>query len=502
MWLLPSRGRPANLHRFFAACQETAISTPGLLLIDRADFEAHRNDYEALALPHHWGIVLTAAVSQGDKIREIWDREKLATLSWLGLIGDDNVPETLAWDRRLVDQLDGWNIASCNDGWQAPNRIGNCWVMSGPLVRALGYVFAPGMHHLFVDDLWETIGREASCWRVLLDVMVRHRHVMKGEAPVDATHRQAYGDGFTPAHPGPDRRHGLWAGDEAAYRAWLNGDRNLIVAKILDQRWKAGKSAPVQARAAAADAVTAARGRRAVSRRPMIGVPTARTPALEFTIAFADTLVKLTQLGMSYQTYFIIGSSNLPSARNKIAAKFLASNCTDLIFIDDDMGWHPDAVLRLLASEQQVIAGVGRKKVDKPNSDPNVWCLHRKADAGLRIPPQDAMGAVEVFAVGTAFMKIERSVFEAMIAAHPQWKRDGEEGMHADVRAKYHQFFRFDPDDQREMGEDYVFCKRWRELGGTVWVDPEIVLSHVGTKAWTGALAETMLPAPAAEKAA
>lgn len=227
----------------------------------------------------------------------------------------------------------------------------------------------------------------------------------------------------------------------------------------------------------------------------MIGIPTARAPVLEFTTAFADTLVKLTQLGMSYATYFLIGSSNLPAARNKIVAKFLTSNCTDLFFIDDDMGWHPDAFMRLLGSEQKIIAGVGRKKGDKPNNDPEVWCLNRMADEKMHIPPQDEMGAVQVFAVGTAFMRIERSVFEMMIAAHPQWKREGPYDMAADVKANYYQFFRFD-DDQLEMGEDFLFCKRWRELGGTIWVDPEIILSHVGSKAWTGSLAETMLPAP------
>jgi hypothetical protein len=493
MWLLPSKDRPGHLERFFDACRSTGLSTPGLLLIDAKDYERHRQAYDALELPHDWRIIKTIGVTQGDKIREIWETARQG-IGWLGLIGDDNVPETIAWDRRLVDALDGWNvgIVSCNDGWLAPNRVANCWVMSGELIRAVDYIFAPGMHHLFVDDLWETIGRDSSCWRVLMDVMVRHAHVMKGEAQPDATHQDVYGAGFTQKHHGPDLHNGLWKGDEEIYRAWLQGDRAVISAKIRSHR-----NEPARLKVAAkADPIVEARRKRAVSRRVMIGVPTARQPVFEFTVAFADTLVKLTQLGMAYETYFIIGSSNLPAARNKIAAKFLASRCTDLVFIDDDMGWNPDALLRLLASEQKVIAGVGRMKVDKPNSDPEVWCLHRKVAKDMSFPPQDSMGAVEVFAVGTAFMKVERCVFEQLIAAHPDWKRDGPPNMPADIRANYYQFFRFDPDDQREMGEDYVFCQRWRELGGSIWVDPEIVLSHVGSKAWTGALAETMLPAP------
>jgi hypothetical protein len=247
--------------------------------------------------------------------------------------------------------------------------------------------------------------------------------------------------------------------------------------------------------AGATDPVALARFRRAQSRRVMLATPCARAPVLEYTTAFADTCVNLTVAGIKYETHFVIGSSNLPNARNTIVARFLASQCTDLILIDDDMGWRPEAIIRLLASEQKVIGGVGRKKVEKPNSDPEVWCFSALTDENKTIPPQDAMGAVQVKAVGTAFLKIERSVFEDMIAAHPEWKRTGPHSMSDEVKAHYYKFFRFDldDDDEDEMGEDFVFCHRWRELGGTVWIDPQIGLVHVGFKAWAGCIADHLM---------
>jgi hypothetical protein len=234
-----------------------------------------------------------------------------------------------------------------------------------------------------------------------------------------------------------------------------------------------------------------ARLARARSRRLMICTPTARAPVLEYTLSFAETCVHLELTGIPYASQFVIGSSNLPRARNELVARFLASPCTDLIFIDDDMGWRPEAIVRLLASDKPVIAGVGRKRVDKPNTDPDVWCVHfpEGSEHGLT---QDEMGAVEALAVGTGLMKVERSVFETMTAAHPEWKRDGHDRMSDEVKAGYYQFFRFDPDDLTEMGEDFVFCRRWRELGGKVWIDPTITLTHVGSKAWTGCIAELM----------
>jgi hypothetical protein len=210
-------------------------------------------------------------------------------------------------------------------------------------------------------------------------------------------------------------------------------------------------------------------------------------------MAFAETCAMLERLRIRYASRFVVGSSNIPKARNILAARYLASGFTDALYIDDDMGWSANSVLRLLASDKPVIAGVGRKKVDKPNSDPNVWCCHfdETAAGGL---VQDEMGNIRLPRVGTGFMKIARTVFEQLIAAHPDWKRQGDPEMEPAVRANYYRFFKFD--DETELGEDYFFCERWRELGGEVWIDPSITLSHVGEKAWTGRIAEIMEAAP------
>jgi hypothetical protein len=95
------------------------------------------------------------------------------------------------------------------------------------------------------------------------------------------------------------------------------------------------------------------------------------------------------------------------------------------------------------------------------------------------------MGAIQVAHVGTAFLKISRDAFEQLIAAHPDWKRRGWKRMPETARAKYYRFFYF-PDDPDEIGEDVEFCRQWRALGGTVWIDPTIRLIHVGEKEYSG----------------
>ena len=239
---------------------------------------------------------------------------------------------------------------------------------------------------------------------------------------------------------------------------------------------------------------------RARSRRVMICTPIARHPTYQYALSLTDTCLLLERNGVAHARQFVIGSSNLPRARNELVARFLASNCTDLLFVDDDMGWDGNAALRLLSSEKPIAAVVGRKRVDKPNSDLEVWCGRPETAADGSGIIQDEMGLVRFERVGTGFIKIAREAFEMIAKAHPEWKRAGHAGMSDDVKANYYRFFRFG-DDAYETGEDFEFCNAWRALGGEIWVDVEQRLSHVGEKDYAGAFAELMQPAQVQEAA-
>jgi hypothetical protein len=246
MWLLPTWNRPASLIRFIDAYFATGATTPGLVLTDQADYDCHyawwRAPYTGNAkmpcLPFNWQFVITKSRNQGDKTREIWDEIK--DCSWLGLIGDDCIPVTPKWDALLTERLSPWSIISCNDAWQAPARLGNCWIMGGDLVRAMGGIFPGKLQHLFVDDVWETIGKEAQCWECRMDVTVRHAHVLKGEAKADETHTSVYG-------VKGDHSDGLWPEDAAEYKRWLEEDAPRVVQTVRQNRAELGLTQKTEA---------------------------------------------------------------------------------------------------------------------------------------------------------------------------------------------------------------------------------------------------------------
>lgn len=204
-WLLPTRKRLANLDRYFGAMRDMETSTPGLVLVNKEDLRDNRAAYDRVShlMPEGWDIIPCDGDSQGDKIREtqhLWWNDE-----WTGLTGDDQIVMTPGWDRLYLSKLTGWNFVTCDDGWTRPKRVGMqdtpkgriagfiCW--SGPLLRAVGCMFAPGMMHTYLDDMWEPIGTTTGCWEMALDIFIDHPHYQNGRTPEDETYTKAYAYG-------------------------------------------------------------------------------------------------------------------------------------------------------------------------------------------------------------------------------------------------------------------------------------------------------------------
>lgn len=450
MWLLPSLNRPHNLTRFARACREVGTATPGLILIDKADYAANGDAYRALDLPKHWRIAITKGVTQGEKLRELWPRYK--SDQWIGYLGDDCVPETPGWDLRLISALQGWNFVSCNDCWQAPKRIGNCAVFSGDLIRAVGYFWPPDLDHLYIDDLWENLGRETSCWLPRMDIVVRHVHVMKGEAPEDDTHRKAYSQES-------------WAHDTAVFEEWNKTQKP-----------------------AALVAIHALQGQRGVSIlnanfkgvNLMIATPSITDNYEQnYVTAFMQTFDLIKQHSASCQWTIERYNADIALARSRLISAFLASDCTHCLFIDADMGWDLSAVIRLFAANKDFVAVAGPKK-----SYPLRFAVtHEDKDGkAVMIVSDQLTGTAEVTGVGLAFALLTRACAVKMAEAYPEL------GFNDSSNSRLYGLFLPMVEDDRYFSEDFAFCRRWRKIGGKVFICPDVRLKHTGAHTFEGSL--------------
>ena len=44
--------------------------------------------------------------------------------------------------------------------------------------------------------------------------------------------------------------------------------------------------------------------------------------------------------------------------------------------------------------------------------------------------------------------------------------------------------------DRARLSEDLSFCKRWTNIGGEIWADPNAKLIHAGRKEWVGGISD------------
>ena len=87
--------------------------------------------------------------------------------------------------------------------------------------------------------------------------------------------------------------------------------------------------------------------------------------------------------------------------------------------------------------------------------------------------------------IPAGFMLLKRCVIEKMIQKHPETRFEPKDKKNPSGYA----LFNTEIYEGEFWGEDFVFCRRAREAGVEIWVDPMIQFDHAGN---IGALAEIL----------
>jgi len=191
-----------------------------------------------------------------------------------------------------------------------------------------------------------------------------------------------------------------------------------------------------------------------------------------------ETEWRLAQLGIPHGYKQVGGDQFIAKARNRLITEFLTEYpmATDLFFIDDDVGWPADAVIKFLNRPEDIVAGAYPKKTDKPEFPVE---LSMGEDGGLI----EKDGLYQANLAPTGFMRIKRRVLEALVKDCPTYTEACIEGK-AQRWALFEAGANYDKGEW--WGEDYVFCQKARNAGFSVWIDPDIEFTHRGNKRWAG----------------
>lgn len=175
----------------------------------------------------------------------------------------------------------------------------------------------------------------------------------------------------------------------------------------------------------------------------------------------------LLSVGLEFEVATLRNESLITRGRNVLTSMFLSSQYDRLLFIDSDIEFSSEDVAKLWNQDWDV--GVGAYSMKRPDKPVSAWV------GGKLVELKELKGPCPVDYAGTGFMMIKKEVFETL-KSHEKIE-EYEEG-----RVGQCWSFFMDPiEDGIHLSEDYFFCKRAREMGLKVMLDPSISLGHWGS---------------------
>jgi hypothetical protein len=228
------------------------------------------------------------------------------------------------------------------------------------------------------------------------------------------------------------------------------------------------------------------------------------------------SMMRLAILCNKYEIKYTISTlaneSLITRGRNTLVSFFMENpDATHLFFIDADIEFNPEDLLRMVAYDKPVVVGAYPKKavnwesilmaarnpdlsedansIEGHSSNYVVNFDFLNDEAGNRTSQvQIVDNLIRLRDAGTGFMCIRKDVIQRLFDAHPELKYVND--INVDKKFEPHMYALFDtlidPESRRYLSEDYAFCRLWQQLGGEVYLDPRTALNHVGHYTFRG----------------
>ena len=243
-----------------------------------------------------------------------------------------------------------------------------------------------------------------------------------------------------------------------------------------------------------------------------------------------NTKEVLKELGIEIHIEFCKNDSLVSRARNNLVAKAMFNpNMTHCLFIDNDITWQPTDILKLLIADKQLVGGVYPLKnynwkdllvdsADPTHPSPNViqkWIEKKNNSQFKDLIPNDQLvqnkllkyninylgnvlnienNLAKVRHLATGFMLFKRSVIENMSKAFPSTKYVDDVGfLQANESEFAYALFDCGVEDNHYFSEDWLFCHRWTKMGGNIYIDVTINLTHTGIEDYQGSYLSSLI---------
>jgi len=234
----------------------------------------------------------------------------------------------------------------------------------------------------------------------------------------------------------------------------------------------------------------------------------------ECSIHYAQGLLELQKLCFEKKIHVqfqLLKSSLVTQGRNLCVSGFLESGMTHMLFIDSDILVNAETVFKMIDRDKDVISvpyplkNINWEKTFEriqQGKVKNVSDLMKWTNSyPMRVnDPNDIIvnkGVIEVTHSPTGCMMIKRRVFDKMIKHYPDKGIVQKTVINGEYINRPHMWNFFDcihdPETKTYLGEDFSFCKLWKDIGGKCYAFIDDPIMHVGEHQYKGRFADELI---------
>lgn len=198
-----------------------------------------------------------------------------------------------------------------------------------------------------------------------------------------------------------------------------------------------------------------------------------------------NELEKLNLIDLEIGLYTLSNESLLSRGRNHIAAVAIRQGWHKLMFIDADAKFTFDQFMSVVCNNEDFVAGACPLKCFPislnylPFEDDEHYYKDaiRSVNSFIKMKEGHKTKFVPIAFIGTAFCAYSRNALLKMAEISEEYQYPNPATGHLHT---HWNIFATKPMNNKFMSEDWSACHKWRELGGNVMLDTDVIISHVG----------------------
>lgn len=245
--------------------------------------------------------------------------------------------------------------------------------------------------------------------------------------------------------------------------------------------------------------------------RLCVGTPVHSEVSIHYTQCLLEIQKEFMKKG-NHVSFLMHKSSLITQGRNLTVASFLETDADYLLFLDSDIAIGTHVIEKMIAANKEVICvpyplkSIQWAKIKERFEKGLIKSYEDMETAGCSYPVRledsnnivvDKNGITEITHAPAGCLLIKRSVFQKLIKQFPDRKIKQKSVINGQYEEKKHYYNFFDTIHDKEtqtyMGEDFGFCKLWKEVGGKIYAVVNEYIMHVGEHQYIGRYSDEFL---------